>query len=488
MNASVGFYGKLPIIGDFVSRRLPNDFIKPWDNWLQSAIATSKEQLGGQWLDSYLTSPIWRFLLSAGVCGDKAVAGIMMPSVDRAGRYFPLTIAVLMEQSPTLASLFTTGNVWFEQLEDIALSGLNDNLDINTFDQLLQSVPNVVLPATDMGKKYVYSCLDKTGQTSLIELSSEELFGQSLWSSDDEEQVQSAIIACSGLPSIASFSHFLNNQFNNVELQPELPSLSSILASRGHSSGEVIFTENSALSESYGRCSWAITHTGKRRKHNEDSILNKPEANLWVVADGMGGHKAGDVASQLIVNTLNNLSSIMPLDDYVASVARSLLDVNQQLRQLTVSEYDNHLIGSTVVAFVCDTEQCAVVWAGDSRLYRFRDNQLQQLTEDHCAEPERIASAGAVKKANIITRAVGAEDGLELDIKMLDLMENDIFLLSSDGLDKEMSVNEIEHIMQTEAPENLANTLINEVLARGARDNVSVIVIGKYTRGTANGY
>jgi type VI secretion system protein ImpM len=477
MNANVGFYGKLPIIGDFVSRRLPNDFIKPWDNWLQSAIATSKEQLGGQWLNSYLTSPIWRFLLSAGVCGDKAVAGIMMPSVDRAGRYFPMTVAVLFEQSSTLPLLFTTSNVWFEQLEDIALSGLNDNLDINTFDQLLQSIPNYT--ATDTGKNYVYSRLDKSGQLS--DFSGEELlasftFGRSLWTSDNEEQTPPAIIACSGLPPIGSFAIFLKNQFNTAiptKAPPELPSLSSILASGN---------------ESYGRCSWAITHTGKRRKHNEDSILNKPEANLWVVADGMGGHKAGDVASQLIVNTLNNLSGIAPLEDYLASVAQSLQNVNKQLRQLAVSEYDNHLIGSTMVALVCDSERGAVLWAGDSRLYRFRENQLQQLTEDHCAEQEKIASAGTLKKANIITRAVGAEECLELDIKMLDLMENDIFLLSSDGLDKEMSVNEIEHIMQTEAPENLANSLINEVLARGARDNVSVIVIGKYTRGTANGY
>ncbi len=90
LNTIVGFYGKLPVVGDFVSRRLPNEFIKPWDGWLQSAIAASREELGDEWLNSYLTSPIWRFLLSPGVCGNKAVAGIMMPSVDRVGRYYPL--------------------------------------------------------------------------------------------------------------------------------------------------------------------------------------------------------------------------------------------------------------------------------------------------------------------------------------------------------------------------------------------------------------
>ena len=91
---SVGFYGKLPMVGDFVSRRLPNDFISSWDSWLQSAIAASREELGDDWLKNYLTSPIWRFLLSPGLCGNQAVAGIMMPSVDRVGRYYPLTVAV----------------------------------------------------------------------------------------------------------------------------------------------------------------------------------------------------------------------------------------------------------------------------------------------------------------------------------------------------------------------------------------------------------
>jgi len=93
-----GFYGKVPGLGDFVSRRLPQAFIDPWDVWLQAAIASSRQQLGEQWLDIYLTSPLWRYALSPGSCGARGWAGVLMPSVDRVGRYFPLTIAVALAE------------------------------------------------------------------------------------------------------------------------------------------------------------------------------------------------------------------------------------------------------------------------------------------------------------------------------------------------------------------------------------------------------
>lgn len=499
MNTITGFYGKLPIIGDFVSRRLPNTFIAPWDSWLQSAIAASREELGDEWLNSYLTSPIWRFLLSAGVCGDKAVAGIVMPSVDRVGRYFPLTVAVVFDHSPALPFLFTAGNVWFEQLEDAALTGLEGNLDINAFDQLIQSIPVFPVPSNPSSgqpsageKKSFYTEMDNLGQISEAfvglntKLLTSFMSGYSLWSNEGSEHVQPALLACEGLPPVSSFVDFLTDRVNknyvtpselarelsthtptSATTEPELPSLSSILASNKQSLTNPCWQ------------SWGITHTGKRRKHNEDSLLDKPEANLWAVADGMGGHKAGDVASQLIVNTLKDLSPTEPLESYIKEVELCLQDINSKLRQLAAKEYGNQLVGSTVVAMVCDTQRCAFLWAGDSRLYRLRDNQLQQLTQDHCVDDEHVSSQWSVKSSNIITRAIGADDHLELDSEITELLEGDMFLLSSDGLDKELSFKEIEHIMQTKAHSDIAEALINEVLARGARDNVTVIVVSK---------
>ena len=485
------------MVGDFVSRRLPNEFITPWDSWLQSAIATSREELGDDWLNSYLTSPIWRFLLSPGLCGSQAVAGIIMPSVDRVGRYYPLTVAVLFEQSSQLPFLFTLGNAWFEQLEDAALTGLEGSLDLDAFDQLIQTIPLFCMPNSLFScqqaspeKKTFYMAMENAEHMAdaFVGLNANLLAsfmpGYSLWTNAGSEQVQPALLACQGLPPIGSFSNFLKGEgrpdsevvcmlpANNPELvvtiqdvEQEHPSLSSILAS-----------DKPSLTKPCWR-SWAVTDTGKRRQHNEDSLLDRPEAGLWVVADGMGGHKAGDIASQLIVNSLKNLAPIKPLEDYIKEVESCLQNVNSQLRQLASKEYSNHLVGSTVVGLICEAQWCAFLWAGDSRLYRFRNNQLQQLTQDHCATVDESSYGWSVKNSNTITRAIGADDLLDLDIEIIEVLKGDIFLLSSDGLDKEMAFKEVEHIMQTSECQDMANTLINEALARGARDNVTVIVV-----------
>ena len=101
-----GFYGKLPILGDFLSRRLPAGFVQTWDTWLQEALSTSKQQLSAEWLESYLYSPIWRFILSAGACGPTAWAGILLPSVDKVNRCFPFTIAVSIDAQHACPALF----------------------------------------------------------------------------------------------------------------------------------------------------------------------------------------------------------------------------------------------------------------------------------------------------------------------------------------------------------------------------------------------
>jgi type VI secretion system protein ImpM len=135
-----GFYGKLPTFGDFISRRLAASFVRPWDAWLQDAISSTQEKLGDQWLETYLTSPVWRFVLSAGACGDRACVGVLMPSVDNVGRYFPLTLAVLIEQQTALPRLFVDGAEWFGKIEDLALSSLEDDFNFERFDRELQNM------------------------------------------------------------------------------------------------------------------------------------------------------------------------------------------------------------------------------------------------------------------------------------------------------------------------------------------------------------
>lgn len=136
-----GWYGKIPSLGDFISRRLPVSFIDPWDTWLQRAMAASRAQLGEQWLDHYMTSPIWRFILMHGVCGNHLWMGVLMPSIDKIGRHFPLTIA--LQTRPRPEALFTafSAHAWYASLEQLALTSLNVNISPEDLDQGLVGHP-----------------------------------------------------------------------------------------------------------------------------------------------------------------------------------------------------------------------------------------------------------------------------------------------------------------------------------------------------------
>ena len=136
-----GFYGKLPSHGDFVRRRLTGSFVDLWDSWLQSAVAQSKEQLGANWLEIYLGSPLWRFIFTPGVCGPDMLAGVLMPSVDRAGRYFPLTMAVSLPEAVNPLRLATEYDDWFGRAESILLTALDDSVhfELDEFDRQVEA-------------------------------------------------------------------------------------------------------------------------------------------------------------------------------------------------------------------------------------------------------------------------------------------------------------------------------------------------------------
>jgi len=134
------FYGKLPAKGDFLSRNLPRDFVDTWDDWLQSGMNASRQELGEDWLDTYLTSPLWRFALPAGICGSNAWTGVLMPSMDKVGRYFPMTVVKLLPPAMSPICVAIQNDTWFSQVEATLLAALDDeSLDPEEFDQTVRS-------------------------------------------------------------------------------------------------------------------------------------------------------------------------------------------------------------------------------------------------------------------------------------------------------------------------------------------------------------
>ena len=134
-----GFYGKLPAEGDFVTRRLPWEFTSAWDHWLQQGLQASRETLGAQWLESYLSAPIWRFQLAAGVCGPMGWRGLFFASVDRVGRYFPLTLAFADGGEIASSVLSGDADAWIV-VEDAALAALEPTLPVDEFDRVAEAL------------------------------------------------------------------------------------------------------------------------------------------------------------------------------------------------------------------------------------------------------------------------------------------------------------------------------------------------------------
>lgn len=225
------------------------------------------------------------------------------------------------------------------------------------------------------------------------------------------------------------------------------------------------------------------THVGLRRKVNEDSVLVRADRGLFVVADGMGGHEAGDVASGKVAEALQNLPIVYGLDQLVEQATGALQRVNRELIAIAASDNSDRTIGSTVVGLGLADGQFRCFWAGDSRAYRVRDSRIEQLSRDHSLV-QKLVDAGMLEpggmedhpNANIVTRAVGAAEHLEVDVISGDALPGDRFLLASDGLTRLVKDDELLAEISAHKPEEAADRLIDIVLERGAPDNVSLII------------
>ncbi len=241
MNSNIGLYGKLPAHGDFLSRGLTAEFVEGWDDWLQRSLTSSQELLGENWLQIYLTSPIWRFVLSAGVVDAKPWAGVMMPSVDKVGRYFPLTLACPLPKQCCISELMVAGGDWFEHLETIALEGLQDDVDVGHLDEALKNLDTPPLSDVypighqlDFARPVALN-MGESHQNPLNSFSflldsflQQRLPSYSLWWASGSQYVYPSFLVSGYLPSPQYFAAMLDGQWQQwnwhvpVGLMPDL--------------------------------------------------------------------------------------------------------------------------------------------------------------------------------------------------------------------------------------------------------------------------
>lgn len=240
MNASsvaCGFYGKVPTHGDFVRRRVPDDFLAPWDEWLQRSIAEARDGLGANWLEVYLTSPVWRFLLARGVCGPTMALGVLLPSVDRVGRYFPMTVLATGLPDSPLPNAAEAAATWFDELERIAVTVVaEDDFRLDDFDARVErmaghdAVAHLIRGLSRTTARHcrgrslaMLASLEEAGRVAtawrdLVAAQLETLAsGACLWWTAGSERVGSCLLMTDGLPDAVAFRAMLDGGWQGAD-------------------------------------------------------------------------------------------------------------------------------------------------------------------------------------------------------------------------------------------------------------------------------
>jgi type VI secretion system protein ImpM len=232
--SGIGFYGKLPCKGDFLQRRVPCEFVEVWDAWVQSSLNESKRQLDDRWLDVYLTSPVWRFVLAAGLCGTDSYAGVLVPSVDRVGRYFPLTIVARWELPVCVLQTAFNLERWFDLAESLARDALDATcLNLEDFDRHVIQLSSEIeagagrcagLPAMaqkddlDYRAAHWYLPLASTRslQDTVEAVATRELerilSPLSLWWTEGSDHIGAGMLCVNGLPEPGGFAAMLSGE------------------------------------------------------------------------------------------------------------------------------------------------------------------------------------------------------------------------------------------------------------------------------------
>lgn len=229
--------------------------------------------------------------------------------------------------------------------------------------------------------------------------------------------------------------------------------------------------------------SYGLTDMGIVRKRNEDNLLLLDSNGLWLVADGAGGHSNGHIASQMAVDLLSLYQPVGRLGSDSRQACDLLRKANKKI--IESAKENNQVSGSTASILLTDGRSAICIWTGDSPIYRFRNNKLEKLTQDHNRVEEFIAQGFSAEEcegipvAQYLTQALGACSDLCLQTRWIDIQSQDCLIVCSDGITKELLFEDIENIVRENRglEKSMAQSLISNVINRGARDNVTAMVV-----------
>lgn len=400
-NTSVGFFGKLPSNGDFIQRRVAQGFLDIWDPWLQECVHGSRQALQESWLSTYLTSPVWRFILGDAVCGSGAYAGILVPSVDRVGRYFPMTVVAQVEIDSNPLLLATRYSSWFDALESLVVNALEtQDVDLESFDAQVLDTARYLTGKFDTVEHRLRELFDLSrfplqaehwraplaGAGSLQDAINAFAFAQlsaqlrplSLWWTQGSENLEPSWLTLRGLPTAQHYGAMLDGKWTRDGWR-DLGELSGMeLPSDPHHAEPVADSIEHADTLAELRATYPDVQLSAI-EINKAAFILRPEIGLWAVA-ATGADESPD-AVRMIADAFQQLGPATTLTAAVETMRQTLADIQGRLRQLDARDVQRIESHADLAVMCVSGAECALLSGGNVQKLRIRARALEQFEE-----------------------------------------------------------------------------------------------------------
>jgi type VI secretion system protein ImpM len=440
----IGFFGKLPSHGDFISEGLERDTISTLDTWLREGLHACEQEFGAQWPRLFASSPPWRFIVEKSLWGPATYAGVMLPSKDRVGRSFPLLIVAQLHDFAYHPRTLYLDHTWFMAAEGLAETSLTRDFNIAHFTA---SLKRMRLPRPEEEEGLTNSPTDRSALW---------------WYIDPQTRGSRGIRLKGGLVAdnfVQLFRESLRLKHHDTAApedtkpDPTLPVRAPIPPPQTQAPGKVAYS--------------FATHAGTRFSLNADSLFLCDKPALFAIADGVGDHTIAVEAAKLVTNSLTDIGDPVSAEAMIQDIKGKLGRANSLLLARQNRSDSLPLCASIITVAIMDG-QLLLLWAGDARAYLLRDGIMRPLTRDH-------VSIGLQKR---LRRGVGLEQQFLPEVLIEPFMTGDRLLLCSFPLVHTLKERTVAEILLDCSGVDGADILVQEALIANVRENVSAIVIG----------
>ncbi|MDO5611865.1 MAG: type VI secretion system-associated protein TagF [Paracoccus sp. (in: a-proteobacteria)] len=415
-----GYFGKVPTQGDFVFRGLPLALTDRLDGWLRQSVRDSQNRMGRDWLPAFLVAPVWRMAITPGLFGPDALIGVMMPSVDRAGRYFPLVIAAPVPGLRASAADLARMATWFDAAEELALSTLDPRFSLSWFDEQIArlELPASVLPPDDPQAE-----------------------AGSLWWTGAGEGAQMAL-----------------------EHMPPPDAFGALFLATRSGAGQGLPAPSPVRNPLEIGIGKAVRKSSRQLVPPDQIVVNR-DAQAVTLLNGIGAVKNPAHTVQVAADTFRGIDDPLSMNDLIAGAKGRIGTANSLLRA-GVGQADPPCVSFAML--LMQGHLFAILWAGNTRAYLLRDGTLSLLTRDHT--DRRLPS--------VLTRALGIGQQLSPDQSGGELLAQDRFLLCSGSITQALSDEEIASTLaNARTPDSAAETLTQNALIAGTTASVSAAAV-----------